>query len=196
MGASMTRPQRHNKGDRLMHSGAKPEEVACDFALGPFDTAARNMERKWGINRLEGLVSPETAARYGSAIGKLNAAMDANDPAEVAIRAGVCIRGMAAMDAEATATGHQPITPDAMEIEVDGKTCAVLRDEAAWPAYMAARPGVRVYTLREVANALAAYGQTVGAAKDAFPGATVSAVRSPLAQALNDDIPFSPETRA
>lgn len=41
----MTRPQRHNKGDRLMHSGIKPEEVACDFALGPFDTAARNSER-------------------------------------------------------------------------------------------------------------------------------------------------------
>lgn len=46
----MTRPHRHNKGDRLMHSGAKPEEIACDFALGPFDTAARNMERNalWG----------------------------------------------------------------------------------------------------------------------------------------------------
>ena len=75
----MTRPQRHHKGDRLMHSGAKPEEVACDFALGPFDTAARDTERKWGINRLEGLVSPETAAKYGSAIGKLNAALGTNE---------------------------------------------------------------------------------------------------------------------
>jgi len=198
MGSPMTRPQRHNKGDRLMHSGIKPEEVACDFALGPFDTAARNMERRWGINRLEGLVSPETAARYGSALGKLNAAMDANDPAEVATRAGVCIRGFAAMDAEATAAGHQPITPDAMEIEIDGKLCAVLRDEAAWPAYAAARPGVRVYTLREVANALAAYGQSVAAVKDAFPGAQVAAVRKPslLELELNDSIPFAPETRA
>lgn len=188
----MTKPQRHNKGDRLMYSGAKPEEVACDFALGPFDTAARDMERKWGINRLEGLVSPETAARYGSALGKLNAALDANDPAEVAVRVAVCIRGMAAMDAEATAAGHQPITPDAIEIEVDGVTCAVLRDDAAWPAYHATRPGVRTYSLREVANALAAYGQTVGAIKDAFPGATVVAVRkpTPLESELNDTIPF------
>jgi len=188
----MTRPQRHNKGDRLMHSGAKPEEVACDFALGPFDTAARNMERKWGINRLEGLVSPETAARYGSAIGKLNAAMQANDPAEVATRAGVCIRGMTAMDAEATAAGHQPITPDAIEIDVGGTLCVILRDDAAWPAYRATRPEVRTYTLREVGNALAAYGQTVAAIKDTFPGATVSAVRKPTAleSELNDLIPF------
>lgn len=191
----MTRPNRHNKGDRLMHSGAKPEEVACDYALGPFDTAARNIERRWGVNRLEGLVSTETAARYGSAIGKLNAAIDANDPAEVAARAAVCIRGMAAMDAEATAAGHHPIPSEAFEVEVDGKVCAVLADGNQWPAYAAMRPGVRIYTLREVANALAAYGSTVAAIKDQWPGATVTAVRSPLAQALNDDIPFAPETR-
>lgn len=186
----MTKPNRHNKGDRLMHSGAKPEEVACDFALGPFDTAARNMERKWGVNRLEGLVSPDTAARYGSAIGKLNAAIDANDRDDVVDRVGVCIRGLKAMDAEATAAGHQPIPAEAQEIEVDGKLCAVLWDAAMWPVYAAQRPGVRMYTPQEVSNALAAYGGTVAAIKDAFPGATVAAVRSPLAQALNDDIPF------
>ena len=188
----MTKPQRHNKGDRLMHSGAKPEAVACDFGLGPFDTAARAMERKWGINRLEGLVSPETAARFGSAIGKLNAAIDNNDPAETAVRAAVCIRGLAAMDKEAEAAGHQPIPPQAQEIKVDGKLCAVLWDDAAWPAYHALRPGVRTYTPLEVANALAAYGQAVGAIKDAFAGATVSAVRTPtpLEAELNDEIPF------
>lgn len=191
----MTRPNRHNKGDRLMHSGIKPEEVACDFALGPFDTAARNMERRWGVNRLEGLVSPETAARYGSAIGKLNAAMEANDRADVVDRVGVCVRGLLAMDREATAAGHQPIPPAAQEIEVDGKLCAVLWDGNQWPVYAALRPGVRTYTPLEVANALAAYGATVAAVKDLWPGAEVKAVRSPLAQALNDDIPFSPEFR-
>ncbi len=186
----MTRPQRHNKHDRLIHSGAKPEEIATDFALGPFDTAAREAERKWGVNRLEGLVSPETAAKYGSAIAKLNAAIDAADPEAVAMRAGVCIRGMAAMDAEATAAGHQPLPPEAWEIEVDGVTCAILKDGNQWPVYAALRPGVRTYTLREVGNALAAYGQSVAAVKDAFPGSEVKAVRSPLAQELNDDIPW------
>jgi hypothetical protein len=191
----MTRPHRHNKGDRLMHSGAKPEEIACDFALGPFDTAARNMERKWGINRLEGLVPPAMAAKYGLAIAHLNACIDAANPNDTAAAAANCIKGLAAMDAEATAAGHQPIPPAAQEIEVDGKLCAVLWDGNQWPAYAALRPGVRTYTPTEVANALAAYGQTVAAIKDAFPGATVTAVRSPLAQALDDEIPFSPEFR-
>lgn len=188
----MTRPQRHHKGDRLMHSGAKPEDVACDFAMAPFDRAARDAERKWGINRLEGLVSPETAARYGSALGKMNAAMDAGDPAETATRAAVCIRGLTAMDAEAIAAGHQPIKAEAWEFDMDGKTCAVLRDDAAWPAYAAERPGVRVYSLREVSNALAAYGQTVAAVKDASPGARVTAVRerTQLEKELNDEVPF------
>jgi hypothetical protein len=179
------KPPRQNKADRLTHSGAKPEEVACDFALGPFDTAARDTERKWGINRLEGLVSPETAARYGSALGKLNAALDAMDPADTAARAAVCIRGMAAMDAEATAAGHQ-----VQEIEIGGQICAVLWDGNQWPVYAALRPGVRTYTPQEVANALAAYGETVAAVKDAFPGAQVTAVRSPLEAELNDIIPF------
>ena len=188
----MTRPQRHHKGDRLMHSGAKPDEIACDFALGPFDTAARAMERKWGVNRLEGLVSPDTAARYGSAIAKLNTAIAANDPADTAARAAVCIRGMAALDAEATAAGHRPIIPEAWEIDVDGVTCAILRDDAAWPAFAAARPGVRVYSLREVSNALAAYGGMVAAVKEAFPGARVTAVRerTQLEKELNDEVPF------
>lgn len=191
----MTRPNRHNKHDRLMHSGMKPEEVACDFALGPFDTAARNMERKWGINRLEGLVSPETAARYGSAIAKLNAAIEAANPEDTAARAAVCIRGMAAMDTEATAAGHQPIPPAAQEIEVDGKLSAVLWDGNQWPVYAALRPGVRTYTPREVGIALSVYDGTVAAVKDAFPGAEVKAVRSPLAQSLDDEIPFAPEFR-
>ena len=77
-------------------------------------------------------------------------------------------------------------------VVVDGVTCAILRDDAAWPAFAELRPGVRVYSLREVANALAAYGQTVAAVKDAFPGARVTAVRerTALEQELNDEVPF------
>lgn len=188
----MSRPQRHNKHDRLMHSGATAAEVACDFALGPFDIAARAMERKWGINRLEGLVSPAMAAKYGAALAHMNACIGSDNPTDTASAAANCIKGLSAMDAEATAAGHQPITPEAWEFELDGKTCALLRDDAAWPAYVAQRPGVRVYTIREVVNALAAYGQTVAAVKDAFSGAQVTVVRkpTPLEIELNDEVPF------
>jgi hypothetical protein len=190
------KPQRHRKDDRLIHPGASAAEVQTDLATGPFDRVSREMDRKWGVDRLPELVAPATAERWGQAMANLNAAIAANDPALVVARVNACLRGFALMDAEATAAGHQPIVPEAIEIEVDGVLCAILRDDAAWPAYQAQRHGVRVYTLREVSNALAAYGQTVAAIKDTWPGAQVTAVRSPLAQSLNDEIPFSPETRA
>ena len=188
----MTRPMRHKAHDRLTYSGASKTEVECDLALGPFDRVARDMNRKWGLDRLPDLVSPETAARWGTAMANLNAAIDAQDPAVVVARVNACLRGFAKMDEEATAAGHKPIVPEAWEFDMDGKTCAVLRDDAAWPAYQADRPGVRIYSLREVANALAAYGQTVAAIKDAFPGSQVSAVRkpTPLEAELNDEIPW------
>ena len=42
---------------------------------------------------------------------------------------------------------------------------------------------------REVANALSAYGETVAAIKDAFPGATIK-TPSPIAAELDDEIPY------
>jgi hypothetical protein len=188
----MTRPQRHQKHDRLMHSGATEAEVKTDFALGPFDKAARAMDAKWGVNRLPDLASPATGQRWAQAMVNLNAAIGAADPELVAARVAACLRGFDLMDKEAEAAGHHPITPEAWEFEIDGKVCALLRDDAAWPAYSAMRPGVRVYTIREVVNALAAYGQTVAAVKDTFPGAQVTAIRksTPLEAELADHIPF------
>lgn len=188
----MTRPHRQQKHDRLMQSGASANEVKADFALGPFDTEARRMDAKWGVNRLPDLVSPAMNQRWAQAMVNLNAAIQSADPDLVAARVAACLRGFAAMDAEATAVGHQPIVPEAWEFEIDGKVCALLRDDAAWRAYSAQRPGVRVYTIREVVNALASYGQTVAAVKDAFPGAQVVAVRqrTPLEAELDDEVPF------
>ena len=188
----MTKPQRHRKEDRLMHQGATATEIQCNLATGPFDRAAREADLRWGVDRLPELVAPETAARWGVAMANLNAAIEANDPDLVVARVNACLRGFSAMDKEATAAGHQPIPPQAQEIEVDGVLCAIISDAAMWPVYQNVRPGVRVYTLREVANALSAYGRTVAAVKDQWPGAEVVAVRSPtpLEAELNDSIPF------
>lgn len=188
----MTAPRRQRKGDRLISPGATPDEIRCDFALAPFDKAARDAERVWGIDRLPALVSPETAVKFGSAMAKLNAAIDANDAAEVATRAAVCTRGLAAMDAEARAAGHAPQMPQAWQVDVGGRVCAILSDADLWPAYTAANPGVRTYTLREVGLALEHYGNIVASVKDTFPGAEIAAVRkrTPLEKELDDEIPW------
>lgn len=192
----MTTMHRNRKSDRLHVHGATTAEIAAAYACLPFDRAARAMEEKWGVERLPALVAPELAARFGKAMARLNAAIDKADADEVAGAVGICTRGLAAMDAAAVAAGHAPMPPEVWQCEVDGKPAAILRDFDQWPSVQKALPGVRLYSLREVTNALAAYGNSVGAVKDIFAGAEAVAVkpapfkRSAIAEDLEDEIPY------
>lgn len=190
---AMTRPHRTRKHDRLTYGGAPAVEVQCDMALAPFDRMARDMERKWGVDRLPELVSPDSAAKWGYALGKLNEATAANDPTATQQWVGVCLRGMAAMDAEAEAAGQQPSDPDIWEHEYNGHAFGIIADGREWPAAYAKRPGLTIYTMQEVAVALTAHkGALAGisAVKAAFPGAEVKAVRTAPQPFPDDPIPF------
>ena len=186
------KPFRQNKHDRLITPGASSAEIAADFAAAPFDKAMRDAERVWGIDRLPELVAPEMAAKFGRAVALLNEALDSGDADKAAAAAANCVKGIAAMDAAARAAGHQPINPDFWEYDLDGFRFVVIRETAEWPAVAAQRPGWSIYSLREVANALKAYGQHVVAVKDAFPGAEVVAVRTRTENEdlLEDEIPW------
>jgi hypothetical protein len=180
------RPHRQRKGDRLIVPGANAAEIACDYALAPFDRAAEEMERKWGIDRLPALVSPETARKYGSAMAKLNAAIAAEDPAETAARVAVCIRGMAAMDAEATSAGHRPTAPECWAVEWQGAVYAVVRSTHDWPAAKRDHPGALIVTLRELVAAHAARADLIPPIANPAPVRQLTA----LEIALDDEIPF------
>ena len=152
------------------------------------------MDAKWGIDVLVELVSAETAAKYGSAMAKLNAAIDEGDPAVVAARAQVCIRGMDAMDAEATAAGAQRASMDVWEVELDdGQIYGVMKDGRSWQAITAQRPDLTLATLREVACALEMWrgsvaGEFERSIKESFgKGSEVVAFRK---KATDDEIPF------
>ena len=183
---------RQNRPDRLLTPGASEAEIRCDHAAAPFDSLAIEMERKWGVDQLPGLVSPTTAEKYGRAVAHLNAMINAEAPVEVADAATNCIRGLQALDAEATSLGHQPISADAFEYEHEGHHFVVIRDVAHWQSVAARLPGVVIYTMREVAVALEASRNAVAMVKDAFPGAQVSAVRrrTEIENDLNDEIPW------
>lgn len=186
------KPFRHKKHDRLITPGASSAEIAADFAAAPFDKAMRDAERTWGIDRLPELVAPEMAAKFGRAVALLNEALDSADADKAAAAAANCVKGIAAMDAAARAAGHQPANPAFWEYDLDGFRFVLIQDAAEWPAAAAQRPGWTIYTLREVANALKAYGASVAAVKAAFPGAQVTAVRprTDLEEELDDIIPF------
>jgi hypothetical protein len=171
------RPRRQNKGDRLTNPGASAVQVQIDYGLAPFDRIARQMEDKWGIDRLPELVSVETADKYGRTIGRLNAAIEADDPDEVKRIAASAIRGLHAMDAEATAAGH---TTEAAfwEIEHDGFRFVILEDERQWPEFQRQNKERVYFTKADVALALKAYSENpmLAAIKGAFPEAEIKSI--------------------
>lgn len=176
---SHQRPRRTRKGDRLTGLTDRKNEVACCHAVAPFDRAARDYDQRWGIDRLPELVSPALAAKYGEALAHLNECIAAEDPAKVADAASNCIRGMAAMEAEAIANGHQPATGDHMEYELRDDSevfrFAIIKDASQWPALKAARPDLLIFTLHEAAVALRGLSKKVAleAVKEHFPGAQI-----------------------
>jgi hypothetical protein len=184
------RPTRQKKDDRILHKGATANEIKADLALAPFDAAVREMDRKWGIDRLPELVSVESAAKWGKAMAGLNGAIDAHDPDKTKFWVEVCLRGLASMDAEAVTLGRPVSDPMIWEHEYEGTIYGIIADGREWPAAYAKRPGIAIHTMREVAVALHEHRNgLVNAVKLAFPGAEVKQVRRPKAD-LEDDFDF------
>ena len=192
------RPQRRShprRRDGFVYPGASAADLTIGNAIAPFDRAMLDSERRWGVDRLQELVSPETAAKWGSAMGKLNTAIEAQDVDLLVQRVGVCIRGLAAMDAEAIARGHRPVPAEVWVFDevIDGKRVrlGITREPGDWPTLQDSHPGLPIYSLREVAVKMTP-GLLEAAVKSAFPGAQVTATRhvSPLDDVLDDQIPF------
>ena len=173
---------------------ASMQEIQCDYALAPFDRMARTMELKWGIGVLEELVSPETAMKFGSAMAKMNEAINSGDPEMTAARAAVCMRGLEAMDREATGSGAAPASDDVWIVEADGHQFGLMRDARAWQRVQDKHPNIELVSNREMVLALLQYKQSVvkasiDAAKKHFPNAEVTEIRKSK-ESLDDEIPF------
>ena len=186
------RPQRQRKSDRMIYPGASAADIRCDYALAPFDRLATQMDRRWGVDRLVELVTPEMAERYGSAMAKLNDAIDSHDPEQVTLRAGVCMRGLQAMDLAATQAGAEPASDDVWLLSAGGHRFGLMRDARGWQRAQDRHPDVELVSEREVVVALAYWqasrvGQTVEAVKKAIPGAEVVDI---MKTKFEDEIPW------
>jgi len=182
------RPVRQKKSDRLLHGDKQPDQIMSDFALAPLDRLALDMDRKWGIDMLPELVSPETSMKYGSAISKLNLALRENDPAMVRERAEICMRGLVAMQSEAESLGAQRASTDVWEVDVDGEVYGIMRDGRSWQTVKEQRPDLELVTLREVGIALQYWhkNRMVKSVKENFPDADFITTN----KSLDDEIPF------
>lgn len=151
------RPVRHMKSDRVTSPTLSVEEQQCDTIIGALTHDTQRMDWKWGIGRLEELVSTETAAKYGLAMARLNQAMDAHDVGGVLKWVESCRRGLAIMDAEALSRGHLALSTDVWEVEAEGIKFAILKDGRKWQEVAERLPDARLITERELVLALASY---------------------------------------
>lgn len=170
-----------------------PDDVlmAVSEALKPLDRIAVEMEAKWGAGRLPRLVSPELAARFGSAQDKLNAAIRLNDADAVAQRAAVLIRGWKALDLAASEAGAEALPLRTVGVSCEGRKFVICwdRGDVNKVAAMSEKPE-NVVTVHELFTAWHAMRDRmlgIDAAKRTFPGAEV--VRAALKPG-GDDVPF------
>ena len=186
------------KPDRLTNPSDDPIADGQIYeSLRPVDKVAVEMESKWGVGRLTSLVSVDTARKFGAASQKLNVAIDDRDPDEVAKRASVMVRAWNALDVEATNAGMVPVN-DEVEVWVamddEGTSFSVVRTLAEATMLAKQKVSGRVYHLEEIARIIAMFERQapiVQNAKDTFPGAVVTDIRSTKDESLGQDpIPF------
>lgn len=184
------RPKRPPKFDAMTAPDVTAEETRQHHTMAPFNRAVREMDDKWGIDRLPELVSVETADKFGQAMGSLNTAIQTGE--ELAGWVGVGIRALQALDAEATRLGAKPANTDIIEVELDGIRYGIMRDDAAWPLIKADRPDLVLVTAYEAAVAIrnrSPLGEVVDETRKNFPQARVTSVnqRPPVDYANGGD---------
>jgi hypothetical protein len=112
------------------------------LSLVPIDQAFHASEQKWGVGRLERLVSPSTMAAYKRGWDAYRAAIEAGDAQAVEAIGPKMIAALAFMDAEATKAGHQPLAPDVWEHPMaDGAVLVICRTGAEASAVLRASQG-------------------------------------------------------
>ena len=161
-------------------------------ALKPVDAIAAEMEGRWGVGKLQTLVSPETASKFEQAKAKLDVAIHNKEPELVIKRATVLKRGWEALEAEALNLGHKPVAPElwfATAPNEYGKPelqIVIAKDNCAATL---AQTDIPIYTVTEVARIIRDWrgSSEVYNVKKIFAGAEVVRFDGEL---IDDDLPF------
>lgn len=163
------------------------------------DEVAAAVERRWGVGRLELLVSPELRIKWRRQQDRLTSAIESGDEEQIRLACQATIRGYAALEREAEARGHDPLQVTQWEAETrDGPPLVIVRTQAE--AHAATRRAnhegrkVQVWTVEEIGRVIH-HLTAVSDIKAAFPGAEVIPMRrkgrGPQNDpGLDDEIPF------
>ena len=155
------------------------------------DHLASDLELKWGPGRLRLLVDEQLRGKFDRQRSKFNDAVWSFDDRQIDKHAAAMRRAWQALDRAAEEAGAEPLDPDVFETTLDdGRVIAVARNSAeAWVAAHRLGRDVSVWSMSEIARLIDGYPELVDI-KTHWPGAAVKAVRTPLPDKLDDEVPF------
>lgn len=174
--------------------------LAGRASIDEADLIAQRCERRWGAGRLRLLVSVEMREKFDRQRYLFNQAIWHGDLEAVKLQSRRMVAAWTVLDKTARDTGAQPLDLDVWETVLsDGSIAAIVRDAAVAHRVAYEDRRAQVYTLDEIGRLLDAY-PAIAKAKAAFPGATVTAIRTTISDpldavadtkdGLDDDLPF------
>lgn len=176
--------------------------ISGSSAIDGMDVVAREMEQRWGVDRLRLVVTNDLREKFDRQRYLVNQAIWHGQLHEVVEQAERMGKAYKALDRAATASGAQPLSPVVWEVPLKGgRVLAIVQTgpEAHAVAKQAAGRDMVVWTLEEVAAMVSAQSE-VNMIKATFPGAAVTATRRTISDPLNglldsrgkldDDLPF------
>jgi hypothetical protein len=159
--------------------------ITAQSYIGAADQVAVEMESKWGTGRLRLLVAAELTEKFDRQRYLFNQAIWHGDLEAVRRESGRMANAWRALDSAASTAGQKPLAREVWEVALeDGTVAAIVPDNAHASQVIAEGRKVAVYTLEEIAALLTAFRATVQA-KLMFPGATITAVRTPHGDPLD-----------
>jgi len=151
---------------------------AIQSVIDGVEEVARQCENRWGVGRLELLVSNDLREKFRRQLVRFNEAIEEHDVARVRITGAAMQRAWAALDQAATEAGAQLLAPEYWEALLpDGRVIAFCRDNV--DAFAVFREGrlMDIWSTNEILQLIKSFPEIV-LAKDTFPGATVTSARS------------------
>lgn len=150
-----------------------------ETTLAPLKKTQRDLEAKWGIDRLPSLVPVDFAQRFASARSKLDDAIAEGEVTAVEKRAEIMQRGWIKLDEMAIEAGHKPNEqPEMWEgQQPNGKKFLVVRtQEMVAAARQSYGQEIGVWTLKEIGKVLEQFDPDGVAQmlKESFGGELVS----------------------
>lgn len=167
-------------------------KTASDYSLAKsildgVDHTITTAERTWGVGRLRLLVPDDLRSRWDRQWLAWCRAVEGGDVAAIQKQGAAVRRAVTALDAEARAAGQQPLAPEVWETRHGDRAIVVCRTSAE--AGVVAREGraAEVWTLDELVRMALTDRPGLAAAKEFFPGSTVTAIKPAVNWAAGGD---------